>query len=78
VVADRPTREPDEDRPKGCQHDRHIMFLMVEVAVSRLMFKEILMLISQPRVSAPPHRQSTPSANSLADSTGIFLLGERL
>ena len=44
--------EADQDRRGGRQPWRYVTFQMAEVAVSRLMFRDILMLIARLRV--PP------------------------
>jgi hypothetical protein len=50
MVTDAPAGEADQDWRDG----RYATFRMAEVAVSRLMFRDILMLIAQLR--APPAR----------------------
>jgi hypothetical protein len=47
-----PAGEADQDGAKIVSHGRYVTFQMAEVAVSRLMFRDILMLIA--RLRAPP------------------------
>ena len=52
LVTDEPAGEADQDWVKVVSHGRYVTFQMAEVAVSRLMFRDILMLIA--RLRAPP------------------------
>jgi hypothetical protein len=52
VVADQLAGEADQDRRDGRHHGRYVAFQMAEVAVSRQMFADILMLIA--RLRPPP------------------------
>ena len=49
MVADQPAREAIKIGAKVVSHGRYVTFQMVEVAVSRQMFAEILSLITRLR-----------------------------
>ena len=51
MVPDQPAREADQDRREGRQPCRYVTFQMAEVAVSREMFADILMLIARLRAA---------------------------
>jgi hypothetical protein len=54
VVADRPAGKLIKIGAKVVSHGRYVTFRMAEVAVSRQMLQEILMLIARLRAPPPP------------------------
>jgi hypothetical protein len=53
VVNDDAARQVGEDRAKIVRHGRSVIFQMVEVAVPRALFQEILSAIAALRPSPP-------------------------
>jgi hypothetical protein len=52
LVADNPEREAHQDRREVVSHGRYVAFQMAEVAIPRMLFADILRLVSELRL--PP------------------------
>jgi hypothetical protein len=54
LVTDEPEGEADQDRGKVVRRGRYVVFQMVEVAIARQMFQEILRLTAELQPQPPP------------------------
>ena len=70
MFTDEPAGEADQDWVKVVSHGRYVTFQMAEVAVSLLMFRDILMLIAWLRAPTAPAREVQGSNTTNNDGRG--------